>query len=641
MFKEKNMNQNLLDINKTKYRYLMDNIDLSKEQPILKYCIPVPKGEEKLTDEFYNRDYPDVTISNYKFVKMIDKVANSLVAYGIKAGDVVTVCQTNTPEIMYMDYALNKIGACANYIYPNITAEEMKYYIEELNSKCLFILDDNDIKQNVEKATENSDIKIISSSVIESFPLLFKMVANKKNSVKSKKLKNEIKWVEFLKLGKNINANENEYISNSVCSYMHTSGTSSVPKAVMISNENLNAIPFNYEYENVKWCNGYLAVQTIPQFVAYGETTNHLFLCNNVCVVLIPEMNPKNYYDLMNKYHPQYSFATPSHARELLKRNVDMTDLLYICFGGDGFDDVELLLNEYLRKNNSKNPAYQGFGSTEMSATAGISNIEKYHKVGSIGMPLGKTKAMILEPGTFNVITTPNTEGELCLTGPGMTLGYAGNSKEDNDSVYVKHPDGTTWVHMGDLVSFDKDGFYYYHGRIKNVIVRKSFKFAPKEIVDAIMFCPNVKQCIVFGKYDAEEGQVPSAHIVLKDNSNVQASVDEIVELVNANVQEFHRPVVYKIKDSIVTTRNNKININALKIEDIATIIDGVNDAEISLSADNDYDYDLKIYINCAVDEQKAIDFIEQTSKNEKVLNGKIKYIFIQEKGKSYYRYEK
>ena len=133
------MSKNLLDINKTKYRYLMDNIDLSKKQPILKYCIPVPKGEEKPTDEFYNRDYPDVTISNYKFIKMIDKVANSLVAYGIKAGDVITICQTNTPEIIYMDYALNKIGACANYIYPNVTAEEMKYYIEELNSKCLFI----------------------------------------------------------------------------------------------------------------------------------------------------------------------------------------------------------------------------------------------------------------------------------------------------------------------------------------------------------------------------------------------------------------------------------------------------------------------------------------------------------------------
>ena len=78
-----------------------------------------------------------------------------------------------------------------------------------------------------------------------------------------------------------------------------------------------------------------------------------------------------------------------------------------------------------------------------------------------------------------------------------------------------------------------------------------------------------------------------------------------------------------------------------MKIEDIATIIDGVNDAEISLSADNEYDYELKIYTDFAVDKQKTIEFIEQISKNEKVLNGKIKYIFIQEKGKSYYRYEK
>lgn len=634
------MSKNLLDINKTKYRYLMDNIDLSKKQPILKYCIPVPKGEEKPTDEFYNRDYPDVTISNYKFIKMIDKVANSLVAYGIKAGDVITICQTNTPEIIYMDYALNKIGACANYIYPNVTAEEMKYYIEELNSKCLFILDDNDIKQNVEKATENLDIKIISSSVIDSFPFLFKIVANKKNPVKSQKMKNEIKWSEFLKLGKNTNADENKYMPNSVCSYMHTSGTSSVPKAVMISNENLNAIPFNYEYDDFKWREESLSVQTIPQFVAYGETTNHLFLCNNVCVVLIPEMNPKNYYDLISKYKPHYSLATPSHARELIKRDLDMSNVITYGFGGDGFDDIEILLNKYLEKHGSKYPAQQGYGSTEMSAVALGCTILNY-KMGSIGKPLGKTKAMILEPGTFNAITTPNTEGELCLTGPGMTLGYAGNSKEDNDSVYVKHPDGTTWVHMGDLVSFDEDGFYYYHGRIKNVIARKSFKFAPKEIEDAIMLCSNVKQCIVFGKYDKEEGQVPSAHIVLKDSSDAKASVDEIVEIVNANVQEFHRPVVYKIKDSIVTTRNNKININALKIEDIATIIDGVNDAEISLSADNEYDYELKIYTDFAVDKQKTIEFIEQISKNEKVLNGKIKYIFIQEKGKSYYRYEK
>ena len=116
-------------------------------------------------------------------------------------------------------------------------------------------------------------------------------------------------------------------------------------------------------------------------------------------------------------------------------------------------------------------------------------------------------------------------------------------------------------------------------------------------------------------------------------------TVDEIIELVNSKVQEFHRPVVYKIKPSIIITRNNKVNINALKIEDIATIPNDINDAEISLSEDGEYDYELKLYCDNKVDEQDIIEFIEQTAKNEKVLNGKIKYKFIVEKGKNYFRY--
>ena len=116
-----------LNINKTKYRYFMDNV--KPEGTAMIYTIPVPRGEEKPTDEFFDRDYPDVKISYKKFIKMIDKTAAALLAYGVKKGDIVTVCHTNTPEIFYMDYALSKIGAIPNYIYPNITADEMKFFI--------------------------------------------------------------------------------------------------------------------------------------------------------------------------------------------------------------------------------------------------------------------------------------------------------------------------------------------------------------------------------------------------------------------------------------------------------------------------------------------------------------------------------
>ena len=72
--------------------------------------------------------------------------------------------------------------------------------------------------------------------------------------------------------------------------------------------------------------------------------------------------------------------------------------------------------------------------------------------------------------------------------------------KEQTAQVFQKHDDGKTYVHMGDLISMDEEGFFYYHGRIKNVITRKSFTFSPEEIVKAVMKHPNVKQCLVIPK---------------------------------------------------------------------------------------------------------------------------------------------
>ena len=137
------MNNNLLDYKKTKYRYFMDNLKLFSIKPIIKYTVPVPKDPtvDESKKEFFDRNYPYVTITNIHFKHMIDDAAKGLVALGIKKGDIVTICHTNTPEMFCMDYALSKIGAIPNYIYPNVTADEMKYYIDELNSKYMFILD--------------------------------------------------------------------------------------------------------------------------------------------------------------------------------------------------------------------------------------------------------------------------------------------------------------------------------------------------------------------------------------------------------------------------------------------------------------------------------------------------------------------
>ena len=632
------MNNNKLDINKTKYRYLMDNLNLFPIRPIITYTIPVPNDPtvDESKQEFFDRKYPDVKITNLHFKHMIDKTAKALIALGVKKGDIVTMCQTNTPEMFYMDYALSKIGAKANFIYPNVTAEEMKYYMDELDSKFMFILDDEQIRKNVKKATDGTGIKIISSTPIESFPSIFKLVATKKNPVLERtKLENEITWDKFILNGKTIKeVKENSFSPNEVSYYMHTSGTSSRPKAVMITNENINQVVESYYTDYIIYEKGKSLVQTIPQFVQYGESTNHMAFCNNVNVIITPEMEPKNYYDLLHKYKPEYSFATPSHARELIKRDTDMTNVRDYLYGGDGFDDIEIRLNEYLNKNGSKFPAYQGYGATEFSAAL-VRTTPNDHKIGSLGKITGiYNKGILVEPGTTNEIKNRGKDviGELCLTGPGMTKGYVGFSEEEMSNVFVKHDDGLVYFHSGDNISIDEEGFLYYHGRLKNIIKRKSFAFSPQEIIDVIKKHPNVKQCNVIPKYSKEEGETPIAHIVLIDKKKLSETLNEIINSINETIQEFHRPTDYVIRNNLPLTRNNKSDFNALKIEDTARMFMGVIDANVKALTDGEYDYKLDLVVNSLViDNSENIekdinDHIVSISKIIKFNPGKIKY---------------
>lgn len=348
-----------------------------------------------------------------------------------------------------------------------------------------------------------------------------------------------------------------------------------------------------------------------------------------MCNVIIPEMEPKNFYDLVSNYKPEYAFTTPSHIRELIKRKIDLSNTEHFVIGGDGFDDVEETATQFFYDNGSNVPPFQGYGASEFSAFD-ILNRKGEYKVGSLGKLCGDSEYVIIEPNTFNIIREPNTVGELCLTGFGVAKGYAGNSKAETEKVFVKHPDGKTYVHMGDYISVDEDGFFYYHGRIKNVITRKSFTFSPQEIVDAIMKHENVKSCMVIPRYSREEGETPSAHIVLNDDSDSEKTLAEIKQLVADNVQEFHRPTHYKIRADIPLTRNNKNNITALKIEDTAGMLEDVVAADIEAHNTSEYEFLLKVRIKSDKPNSEIEEELEQhINKIANIIKfhvGKIKY---------------
>lgn len=631
--------EDIFNTERTKYNYFMTDRNKFLDKTALTYAIPIEKGPTPEDSVDLNRVYKDVKISRRELIEKTDKTADALVAMGIKKGDIVTICSSNTPETIYMDYALNKIGAVPHYIYPNATVESINHFLNITESKYMFYLDQPEIEKNVLEGIKGTKVKkLISTSVLEPFPEVFKFIAQKGKKKQNKTVSDDINiinWKELMKIGsKNKGlAKEVPYDENAICSLVNTSGTSSTPKMVMESNKNINSIVKNYYISKQEFTAGDSYLQVLPVFVEFGRITTHTALCHEVEVIIIPEMNPKNFPGLMKKYRPNYTTVTPAHWDALTKSNMfdgeDMSYLKLAGSGGDGFSSVEDRINSFLNQHRSLLKVIDGYGSTEVTACA-LTNLNHARKKGSLGKSLGETEFEVFAPDTEEVLPVGEV-GEVAITGPTVTMGYYKDEEETN-KVFKKHTDGKVWVHMGDLGMKDIDGFGFYMGRLKNIIARSGFKFSPVEIERVIESHPNVLKCSVVAMYDKKEGQVPSAHIVLNNYDNVEETLSEIMKLVNENIEEFHRPTSYKVRQDIPLTKNNKTNIVALRIEDIASTIPGVLYTKIIPIKDANYDYDLNIEYNPELNventlsKEDIINYIEDIMKNEKLLGNSIRY---------------
>ena len=631
--------EDIFNTERTKYNYFMTDRNKFLDKTALTYAIPIEKGPTPEDSVDLNRVYKDVKISRRELIEKTDKTADALVAMGIKKGDIVTICSSNTPETIYMDYALNKIGAVPHYIYTNATVESINHFLNITESKYMFYLDQPEIEKNVLEGIKGTKVKkLISTSVLEPFPEVFKFIAQKGKKKQNKTVSDDINiinWKELMKIGsKNKGlAKEVPYDENAICSLVNTSGTSSTPKMVMESNKNINSIVKNYYISKQEFTAGDSYLQVLPVFVEFGRITTHTALCHEVEVIIIPEMNPKNFPGLMKKYRPNYTTVTPAHWDALTKSNMfdgeDMSYLKLAGSGGDGFSSVEDRINSFLNQHRSLLKVIDGYGSTEVTACA-LTNLNHARKKGSLGKPLGETEFEVFAPDTKEVLPVGEV-GEVAITGPTVTMGYYKDEEETN-KVFKKHTDGKVWVHMGDLGMKDTDGFGFYMGRLKNIIARSGFKFSPVEIERVIESHPNVLKCSVVAMYDKKEGQVPSAHIILNNYDNVEETLSEIMKLVNENIEEFHRPTSYKVRQDIPLTKNNKTNIVALRIEDIASTIPGVLYTKIIPIKDANYDYDLNIEYNPELNventlsKEDIINYIEDIMKNEKLLGNSIRY---------------
>lgn len=506
-------------------------------------------------------EYFGKKISYAKFMNCIDEVAKALVGLGVKKGDFVSVCLPNTPEAIYLFYAINKVGAIANMIHPMSAENELVHYFTVSSSRFVFGLDM--VAKRIQNAMKGTAIeKFIAVSVKYSMPLPIKVgftLTSKKVELASE----TITWPEFMAMGKNTSEIAPINVDKNDCAViLYSGGTTGKSKGIMLSNFNFNALVD----QNIEACGGLYegmrVLSIMPIFHGFGlGVCVHTVLNFGATAIILPNFKAAEFHKLVFKYKPNLIAGVPAIYESFLKANIENKDLSFlecVIAGGDSLSvSTKEKFDKLLAACNCKTEVREGFGMTE-SVTASCLIPEKANKPGSCGLPYPDTFYKIVDPTTREELPTGEV-GEIILRGPTVMLGYLNEPEETANTLRVRE-DGYTWLHTGDLGYMDEDGFIYYKQRLKRMIVSGGYNIYPQNIENVINSHENVLMCAVVGVPDQVMGEICKAFITLKNKDVDQDKiVDEIKTLCKTNVARYALPREYKIIDEIPRTKVGKI----------------------------------------------------------------------------------
>ncbi len=507
------------------------------------------------------------------FIKEIDEAARSFRCQGIRPGDVVTVCMPNTPEAIISFYALNKIGAVANMIHPLSGEQEIKEYLVSTNSVMLVMVDLCYEKvKNIIK--ETNVYKTIVISVKDSMPVLIGMGYFFTRGFKvSRPSRSEdyLYWKDFIRKGHRYHNDGTIQVKKDMPAViLHSGGTTGSPKGIVLSNANFNVLSFQIKGTIYDIGVGDRTLAILPVFHGFGLCANiHLPLTIGATVVPVPQLDAKKFDKLLEKYRPTILFGVPTLYEAMCNIKNDSLDLSfvkYVISGGDSLKPAAIRkVDLYLREHNSKAVLSQGYGMTESVSATAVAL--KVNKEGSIGIPL---------PGNFYKVVTPNTQeevqvgedGEICVSGPSVMLGYLNNEKETNEILQI-HKDGHVWLHTGDIGYMDSDGVFFYKQRLKRMLIVSGYNVYPSHVESVIEEHAAVMNCTVIGIPHPYKVQVPKAFIVLnsdyKDSYSVKKSIKEHCE---KNLAKYAIPAEFEFRQSLPKTMIGKVDFKQLQVEE-------------------------------------------------------------------------
>ena len=517
-------------------------------------------------------NYFGTRVSYRNFIKKIDETADKFLTLGVKKFDIVTILSANVPEALYCFYALNKIGAVANMLHPLLSQNEIKNALNTYEAKYLVALDIT--LKSVDKIIDDTKVeKVIVISPSDSMNILMK-IGYKIKTIKTrynKKLNHKlyISWKKFLRLKSEDIYYDKTPLKDEPALILQSGGSTGTPKGIVLSNGNINASTVAGLNAYPDLCKDDRILGIMPIFHGFGlEVSINDAFCCGAEVVLIPTFKANEFHKLLIKHKPTVIVGVPTLFEALTKNKfmegVDLSMLKYVIGGGDTLNKQRVeKINDFLHEHGARTNMIQGYGLTEAVAAASV-DLRNLSRPGTIGIPWPGIYIGIFEPNTENRVDY-NEDGEICICGPTVMLGYYNNEAETNLALR-HHKDGNVWLHTGDIGSMDEDGFITYKQRLKRMIVTSGYNVYPSQIEEVLEKHEAIDAVSVVGIPHPYKMEVPKAFIVLKNGYEFNDELKEdIINYCKKNLAAYSVPKEYEVLDKLPKTMIGKVDFKILK----------------------------------------------------------------------------
>ena len=524
-------------------------------------------------------DFPALTFmgkatSFKRLADEIDKAARCFYATGIRPWQRVLVCLPNVPQAIFCLYGLNRIGAVPAMVHPLSAVSELAFFMNEASCDVVVTLDQF-YGKFLEVRKQRPIRQIIVCSASDELPWLLSVGQKLLTERKFPKVQgpDDLRWKDFMKLGENVKEGyvaDKDYRTEAIV--LFSGGTTGTTKGIKLSDLNFNALAQQtavMAHEEV-YHGSMLAAMPIFHGFGLGVCIHTLMFLGGTAI-LIPRFNVKSYAKLIRKTKPNYIAGVPTLFEAITRnRYLDGADLSFlrgVFSGGDSLTiELKKKFDAFLKDHHARIRVREGYGTTECVTACCLTPYNK-EKEGSIGIPFPDTYFQICKPETCEEVPY-GEEGEICLTGPSMMLGYIGH-EEENAQTLRKHADGHVWLHTGDLGMMDSEGFVYFRQRMKRMIVTSGYNVYPSQLENIIEAHPAVQRSCVIGVKDALKMQRVKAFIVLKDQYPKDDSMREsIMQHCRANIARYALPSEIEFRDSLPTTLVGKVAYIQLEKEE-------------------------------------------------------------------------